>query len=99
MMIAGGKGASRSYRCASNRKGTEFCTNSMTVSKAKIERSVFGSLQNQLRHEDLVRRMTVRLSTRLRELAPKDDAEANALEEAARAAEASLNNLLALVAK
>jgi site-specific DNA recombinase len=97
MMIAGGKGDSRSYKCASNRKGSEFCANSMSVSKAKIERSVFGSLQKQLQREDLVRRMMARISARLRETAPKDDAEGNALEEAARTAETGLNNLLALV--
>jgi DNA invertase Pin-like site-specific DNA recombinase len=97
MQVYGGKGESRTYACSARRRGTEFCANALTVSKAKVERTIFGGIREELSRPEIVERMTRRLAQRLRDLVPNNDAEAAELERALRKAEAGIANLLALV--
>jgi DNA invertase Pin-like site-specific DNA recombinase len=95
--IFGGKGESRSYACSAHKRNPALCGNGLTISKAKIERSVIGALRHELSAPDLVARMTRRLAERLRSKASGGDAELRQARTALAKADEKLRNLLALV--
>lgn len=98
MMIVGGRGDSRTYGCATRRKRTAFCQNRLTVSKAKVERSLPAGLQEALSTKDLVHRMTQRVSQRLREGRPGAEQELRQLEHALAKLDAEVDRLSEAIA-
>jgi hypothetical protein len=95
--IFGGKGASRTYACAAHKRNPALCPNGLTISKAKVERSVIGELQRQLSAPDLIDRMSRRLAERLRAQTSGAEVGLRETRAALGKAERALANLLDLV--
>ncbi len=95
--VFGGKGESRSYACSAHKRNPALCANGLTISKAKIERSVLGALRRELSAPDLVERMARRLGERLRSKSSGVEGELRRARTALAKADEKLRNLLALV--
>ncbi len=95
--IFGGKGESRTYACSAHKRNPALCPNGLTISKAKVERSVLGALRRELSAPDLVERMARHLGERLRSKSSGMEGELRRARAALAKADEKLRNLLALV--
>ena len=87
----------RPYKCATNKRNPGLCRNSLTISKAKVERSVVGALQRELSAPDLIARVARRLADRLRSRSSSAVLELREAREAHAKANERLRRLLDLV--
>ncbi len=95
--IFGGKGESRSYACAAHKRNPTLCPNGLSVSKAKLERSILDALRQELSAPDLLERMCRRLAERFRSRSSGPGAELRDARAAVTKVEEKLRRLLDLV--
>jgi len=93
--ISGGKGPSRSYACTAHKRNPALCSNALSISKVKIERSVIAALRRELSAPDLLARVARRLAENLH--SKSSEAELRLARAALAKAEGKLANLLRLV--